>query len=86
MAQATGGLSNPFEYRDMLRAAYGYSDETVDQVTARYKAGASTRPTKKGAPPKHHGKVTPKQLDKMKDMLAKAAALRAKPAAKPAKK
>lgn len=53
MAKPPGGFTNPFEYREMMKAAVGYSDETVDQVLARHKARSTARgtPAKKGAPP-----------------------------------
>ena len=48
-----GGMMNPFEYRDLMNVAFGYSTETVDQVKKRYESKGDTkhRPGKAPGPP-----------------------------------
>ena len=74
----SGAMMNPFEYRDLMNAAYLFSDETPDQVTARYKS-KSPRGGKPGKPGVPTATASKAEMAKFKDMLAKA-----KPRPKPA--
>lgn len=74
-------MSNPHEYRELMKAAFGYSDKTVDEVIAEHerKHAERDRPTpkapKKGqrAPAQPSG-ATPRasEVAKLKDLLANA--------------
>lgn len=66
-----GGMVDAFEYRDIMRAVFKISNETVDQVQARYKAkNKSDKPTKKGAAPAHKT-ASPAEIEKLRKLLAR---------------
>lgn len=62
-------MTNPHEYREVMKAAVGYSDETVEQVLARQKSKAP-RAGKKGEPPAP-AQVRPSELKKLNDLISK---------------
>lgn len=65
-------MSSPSEFREVMAAAVGYIDETVDQVLARHKKNAD-RPTGEKRP-RHRpspGQPSETQLKAMRDLLAK---------------
>lgn len=76
-----GAMTNPYDFRDLMKAVYGYSDETPEAVIARMDGRAKGKKGAKGARP---GKVRPDQLAKMKAINAagKERAAAAKSAAK----
>lgn len=74
-------MSNPYEFRDLMKAVYRYSDEDPDTVIKRMNAKHDSKSKgKRGAP--GHGKVPADQLAKMKAINAAAKARHE--AAKPA--
>ena len=71
MAKCPGGLSNPFEYRELMKAVVGYSDKTVEQVLAAQKerSGPKAKPNSRTAP---SPAAAPKksELDKLASLKA----------------
>ena len=67
-----GGMMNPFEYRDLMNVAFGYSTEAVDQVKKRYESKGDTkhRPGKAPGPPT--AKVSATEMAKFQAMVANA--------------
>lgn len=72
LARSPGGFTNPFEYREMMKALVGYSDKTVEQVMAENKERSADK--KKADAPKSAGAKAPAQseLAKFQAMLAAA--------------
>jgi len=67
--RVSGAMMNPFEYRDLMNVAFGYSAETIKQVKDRYddtapkrKAGGSTAPSTATA--------STEEMSKLKALLA----------------
>ena len=73
LARPPGGFTDPFEFRELMKAMVGYSDETVEQVQARLKAKQS-KPTTKSSESAQVSTAVPKksELDKMAALLANA--------------
>lgn len=64
---------NPFEYRDLMNVAYGYSTDTVDQVTARYApkgSGAKKKSLEAGEP--LTAQASGEEMAKFQALLARA--------------
>lgn len=62
-------MSSPGEYREVMAAAAGYTDETVDQVLARHKASSDSGDRKRHRPPRSN--PSKHQLDELKALLSK---------------
>lgn len=70
-------MSNPFEFREAMNAAFGFSDKTIEQVLAEQrqrekqnstsKTGSRVRPV-----PTTQAKPNQSEVDKLNDILAKA--------------
>lgn len=67
--RGAGSMMNPFEYRDLMNAAYGWTDESPAEVTARYKSKAAKK-GKKGKPGEPQFKVSSAEQQKFQALLA----------------
>lgn len=71
-------MGNPHEYRELVKAAFGYSDKTTEQVIAEQEArrnkessGSSQPSAKRGRPTApSHGVAKQSELDKLAKILA----------------
>lgn len=68
----SGGMMNPFEYRDLMNVAFGYSAETVDQVKKRYESKGGPKPKSGKAPGPPSAKVSATEMAKFQAMVANA--------------
>ena len=73
MLSKAGAMSNPYEFREVMKAAVGYSDRTVEQVLASQKAKGAKGKGKTGKSPTPPSSSTPRQseVEKMKALFAK---------------
>jgi len=71
LARSPGGFTNPFEYREMMKALVGYSDKTVEQVMAENKQRSDGKSKKE---PKAAGAEAPAptEMAKLQALLAAA--------------
>jgi hypothetical protein len=68
-------MGNPYEFRELMKAAFGYSDKTPDQVLAEQKRKNDRTPTSsKGRPAKaaELSTAAPRasELEKMRALMA----------------
>lgn len=73
LARPPGGFSDPYEFRELMKAMVGYGDETVEQVQARHKS-KSSKPSSKASTPEATPAAKPKksELDKLAALMANA--------------
>jgi hypothetical protein len=75
-------MMNPFEYRELMMAHFGYTDKTVDQVLAEHKRRdtPSKSRSKTKAPEPSTAPVPKSEMEKLAQLLAKAKPRPAPPA------
>lgn len=79
MLSGTGAFSNPHEYREIMCAAVGYSDKTVEEVIAEHErrqkereAASKSKAAGTTRTPPRAGVAQPKQaeMDKLAQLLS----------------
>lgn len=66
-------MGNPYEFRELMKAAFGYSDKSPDEVLAEQKRKRDDdRPAKRGRPAAVNTSAVPKasEVAKMRALLA----------------
>lgn len=71
MLSKAGAMSNPYEFREVMKAAVGYSDRTVEQVLAAQKSKTAKGKAGKKSAPRPSSSPRQSEVEKMKALLAK---------------
>lgn len=81
-----GAFTSPHDYRELMKAIYGYSDKTIEEVQAEIEARKDDKPGGAKRDPIAAGATAPKpeQLDALAQIMAQAQA--AKPPPRPKRK